>query len=110
MGDLFEGIDPPQPQVKRKRGRPKKETPLLPEYELTDISGYTHQEIVTKLRNQIFTQAMLPSPQSTILVLAAKVFSIDTTSENTLTEAEQMTTDEIINRINKLIPQQRKEG
>lgn len=85
----------------KKLGRPPKSS-RVDDMELTDTSRFSNSELKKKLRDQIFTQAMLPDPQSTILVLATKVFGLDSDTDD---EPEvKMSTKEILDKLAKIAP------
>lgn len=88
----------PMPQ-KNKRGRKKAEKVI---HDPVDITTLSADQIAINLRNQIYNQAMMEKPQSTILVLATKVFGLCESSIDKDDEITELTTDEILARINKL--------
>jgi len=74
-------------------------------YTVIDTSLFTQAELIKKLKDQVFTQAMLPVPQPSILVLATKVFNVvtDGSVDDSDDYTAKMTTDDIVKRLSKLV-------
>lgn len=99
INDLFGFGDlPPKKQKKTKTTKPEPEI-----IDLVDITTLSLSEIQTNLKSQIYTQAMVPDPQSTILSLACKVFALSTPEKSELDDPiDGLTTEEILERIKRI--------
>lgn len=84
LSDLFEGL--------------VNEPDRAPE---TDYSVIPRNELKAMLFNQLMRQAMIDNPQPSILTLAIKIVGVD--GADTSGELEELSTDELLGKIKRLL-------